>query len=226
MTKQEILEKAKPILFNTEMVRAILDGRKTVTRRVVKPQMELPEGEFRYDGVQDGFHALELLSGGDEPTERYFTCGKPFAVGGDYLYVRETYGDYGGRTAYYTYKADYPIGATGYWFEKEKINWCDLPKWKPSIHMPKEAARIFLKVTSVRVERLQEITDEQARAEGMGSPSYPLIQFKDLWRELYDFKDNCSWDLNPWVWVIEFEKVKVKGINDNGKDINYTCSGR
>ena len=82
-----------------------------------------------------------------------------------------------------------------------------IDRWRPSIHMPRAAARLFLRVTGVRCERLQEISDADAKAEGMDSPSYPIIQFKDLWRELNDKRDGCGWESNPWVWVYEFERV-------------------
>jgi len=72
--------------------------------------------------------------------------------------------------------------------------------------MPREAARIFLRVTGVRMEKLQDITDADAHAEGMDSPSYPKIQFKNLWRGLNDKRTGCSWDDNPWVWVYTFER--------------------
>ena len=115
----------KPILFNTEMVRAILDGRKSCTRRVVKPQ----------------------------PTARYGAqCIKPPYQSGDILYVRETWKR--ALNGYYYYED----------WQRDDI--ADITKWKPSIHMPKEAARIWLKVTDVRVERLQDITEDGAKAEG------------------------------------------------------------
>ena len=190
----------KPILFNTAMVQATLDGRKTVTRRVIKPQ------PLRQDG---GPYLI--------------VPKKPYQVG-DILYVRETWGDYEGKTNYYIYKADYPDGAKTYKFEKvdefgEEII-CDLPKWRPSIHMPKEAARIFLRVTGARAERLQDITEEEAIKEGLKaygqnncSGTSARIAFAELWDSTLPPNKNkfkCpenEWRSNPWVWVIEFERI-------------------
>lgn len=206
----------KPILFNTEMVRAILAGRKTATRRVIKPQPD--------EHLTTGESALELLA---------VVCG-PYHPG-DILYVRETWAKVGDKA--YGYKAD------DIW---------SVPRWRPSIHMPREAARIFLRVTDVRVERLQDITDEQALAEGvpedddypLENPVYcpkckgegilgavhpvslgymdidcpycntPPKRFSNLWDSTLKPTD-CAlygWDANPWVWVIEFERIKKEDI--------------
>lgn len=171
----------KPILFNTEMVRAILDGRKSCTRRVVKPQ----------------------------PTARYgVQCIKPPYQPGDILYVRETWKR--ALNGYYYYED----------WQRDDI--ADITKWKPSIHMPKEAARIWLRVTDVRVERLQEINAEGIRNEGIssmavhvGDMEIALKEWKNLWNSTVKKSDiNCyGWDANPWVWVIEFEMCeKPEGV--------------
>lgn len=157
MTRAEILEIAKPILFNTDMVRAILEDRKSMTRRLVK---FLGTKNPNWTGyIKDG---LWLYNGRNEP------CNRPprYKVG-DYLYIRETWGCYTenwGDASYFLYRADYPDGATTYQYDDHT---CDIPKWRPSIHMPKEAARIFLKVTDVRMERLRDISEEQAIHEGI-----------------------------------------------------------
>lgn len=203
----------KPILFNTEMVRAILDGSKTVTRRVVKPQ---PNDEtFTDRGADYGilydsdFNAVSNLG---------------FGVG-DILWVRETWGkhdcanepcimeeyhDCNGCTHVesglcYAYKASHEDCVS-----KDEI------KWHPSIHMPKEAARIFLHVTGVRVERLQEIDKywKNYRAEGIigrgevvpNSSWYK--RFIHLWNSTVKDLGEHGWDANPWVWVIEFERCE------------------
>lgn len=143
----------KPILFNTEMVRAILEGRKTVTRRVVKTKHKDACGFYvttrKSDGAFMGVYEYdENESMFDNPLE------PPYQVN-DVLYVRETWKP-AGKGKKYFYKVDWEMdGIAG------------ITKWKPSIHMPKEAARIFLRVTDVRVERLQDITEEQAKAEGV-----------------------------------------------------------
>jgi hypothetical protein len=170
----------KPILFNTEMVRAILDGRKSCTRRVVKPQ----------------------------PTARYGAqCIKPPYQSGDILYVRETWKR--ALNGYYYYED----------WQRDDI--ADITKWKPSIHMPKEAARIWLRVTDVRVERLQEITSEQIGREGV-EVEYPHVlngekryAFSTLWNSTVKKSDvdRYGWNANPWVWVIEFERCeKTEGV--------------
>ncbi len=145
----------KPMLFNTGMVQAILSGQKTCTRRLVKPQ---PTRPYIIEKTPTGFW-MDMKTG--EGTDYQY---KPPCHPGDILYVRETWGDYrecslsGEDGYYYLYRADYPDGATSVPLpESERTDYADsydLPRWRPSIHMPKEAARIFLRVTDVRVERL------------------------------------------------------------------------
>ncbi len=202
----------KPILFNAEMVRAILDGRKTCTRRLVK---FLPGENSQWTGyIKDG---LMLYNGRNEPCIRK----APYQLG-DILYVRETWMDYAGLTMY---KADCDK------YKLESLNFAGFG-WHPSIHMPKEAARIWLKVADVRVERLQEITEEQACMEGTdpwdeacyenngwhptlsdpdsgGNPNM-IDGFHKLWDSTIKKNDldRYSWNANPWVWVIEFERCE------------------
>jgi len=190
----------KPIIFSTPMVQAILDGRKTQTRRAIKPQPSsgVRKSVFVKSGIEDG-HGREI---------------KPKYQPGDILWVRETWskdenGEYVYRTNYGTTEDDsFPPS---------------MFKWKPSIHMPREAARIFLKVTNVRVERLQDITEEDAIAEGVKdpyeyqSPEYyeqPNLRgfeinksaFAGCWDSIYS-KRGYGWESNPWVWVVAFEKI-------------------
>lgn len=197
MTREEILQIAKPVLFNTEMLKAILDGRKTVTRRCVKFLAGKNPNWTGY--IKDG---LMLYNGMNEPC-----CRKaPYKLG-DVLYIRETWSINPRLNMYgnYYYKANkYAVAPDG-------------TKWKPSIHMPKEAARIFLKVKDVRVERLQEITTQQILSEGINISALDLphtgiyAQFKQLWDSTIKKKDIgiYGWDANPYVWVIEFEKMEV-----------------
>lgn len=187
----------KPIIFNTEMVRAILDGRKTVTRRVVK----LPRcGYFEH-----------------EPPRVVL----PYQVG-DILYVRETWGDYRECTedsggVYVLYRADYPDGAKQVTHPDGIVY--ELPQWYPSIHMPKEAARIWLKVTDVRVERLQDMCSDydnfvkEGVKEQYGMRSELANWFADIWNATIKEQDlnRYGWDANPWVWVIEFERIREDG---------------
>lgn len=210
----------KPILFNTDMVRAILDGRKTCTRRIVK-------GFIPNDAVW-GYTAFT--------PKRCISCRGTFADGygekffklpyqpGDILYVRETiwqkvrcYLDVNRETQgvfchEYRYVATDKEPETGWNFSWVK---------RPSIHMPKEAARIWLKVTDVRVERLQEITETQAQSEGCNSGLLTGActargQFEDLWNSTIKKSglDYYGWSANPWVWVIEFERCEAGGIDE------------
>lgn len=199
------MSRVLPILFNMKMVRAILDGRKSCTRRIIKPQ---PQGYFEVS---------------EEPLYIYDTDGKqgkitPPYQPGDILYVRETWKQ--APNGYYYYED----------WQKDDI--ADVTKWKPSIHMPKEAARIWLKVTDVRVERLQEITRLSVQKEGIEVDpnecaskfdfiSELFLLFQRLWDSTIK-KSNLNhygWDANPYVWVIEFErceKPKEEKGNDSG----------
>ena len=192
--------KMKPILFNIQMVQAILDGRKTTTRRIIKVNNNL---EFM--GFKEG---KALLGKGCCIHE---TIKAPY-MPGDILYVRETWGisnplgDFArnNRTAEYVYKAGYSKGERIPMAREQEKN---LGVWKPSIHMPKVAARIFLKVTSVRVERLQDIAEQGIKAEGITEewPPHAMDKFQELWNST---TKEYKWRLNPWVWVIEFERIE------------------
>lgn len=215
----------KQILFNTEMVRAILDGRKTCTRRLVR---FLPGENPQWTGyIKDG---LMLYNGKNEPCIRK----APYQPG-DILYVRETWQylyELDGNeqviedTGKYYYAATDTIPFNTYVDENGVRH--DHAPWRPSIHMPKEAARIWLKVTDVRVERLQDITPKDAENEGVGNlfyedigyseknygtevdPEYGIAkeQFSWLWDSTIKKSDldRYGWEANPWVWIIEFER--------------------
>jgi hypothetical protein len=221
----------KPILFNTDMVRAILDGRKSCTRRIIKPQWEecphckYVHNEYIYDKLAENVYCAR--------------CGYPLKPKrrspyqpGDLLYVRETF---------------IQAAAHIFWYKADDNSWISEGlRWKPSIHMPKEAARIWLKVTDVRVERLQDITEDGAEAEGMpDSLDYPVNKaycplckgdgiigtvdvhslghmdvdcpycdsyrkrFENLWSSINQKSlDSYGWNANPYVWVIEFERCE------------------
>lgn len=210
----------KPILFNAEMVLAILDGRKSCTRRLVK----FLSGENpRWTGyIKDG---LMLYNGKNEPCIRK----APYQPG-DILYVRETWerfecwnceGDERGNCPKEPQKSVFDKTCGCYMYRATDEIYGDA-RWHPSIHMPKEAARIWLKVTGVRVERLQEITSEQICREGV-EVEYPhalngeekRYAFSTLWNSTIKKSDidTYGWDANPWVWVIEFERCeKPKGV--------------
>ena len=196
----------KPILFNTDMVRAILKARKTVTRRVIKDKDIVNALDCESDGTPIAF--IDHETGDSHPPA--FPCQyQP----GDILYVRETWARSMAGT--YLYKAtDTPI---------------ILDRWRPSIHMPKEAARLFLRVTDVRAERLQTITPEQIDAEGFKEWAYSaktgeLLQsspsfFRIGWDKTINPADLplYGWDANPWVWVIEFERVSKEAALKGGE---------
>ncbi len=208
----------KPILFNTEMVRAILDGRKTCTRRIVKIQ---PDGKhtFPLGFVTDSTEKKEVGCFGFGINEYggSIQYAKSQYQPGDILYVRETWMDYAGLTMY---KADCDI------YRLDSLNFAGFG-WHPSIHMPREAARLWLKVTDVKVERLQEITEDGAKSEGaIDSRGFILSpdneynrmhtareHFAEIWNSTIKKSDldRYGWDANPWVWVIEFERCEKPG---------------
>ena len=187
----------RPILMNTDMVRAILEGRKTVTRRVMKPQPVLDGHFWRLGGVGWGDNISSF-----HPVPCHSLYNHAPYHPGDILWVRETWtrlpetpgGHFRPRGVYY-YKAGEDLRP-----EKYRGN-----GWHPSIHMPREAARIFLRVADVRVERLQDCGNMQAKDEGCTCSS----QFARLWDSTIKPADRATfgWDANPWVWVISFERI-------------------
>ena len=185
----------KPIIFSTPMVQAILDGRKTQTRRLIKDKDITNNFDIDVDG--SAYAYINPETGDSCPP----TAIAKYQVG-DILWVRETWskdenGEYVYRTNYGTTEDDsFPPSVF---------------KWKPSIHMPREAARIFLLVTNVRVERLQDITEDEAIKEGAKaygpnncSGTSARIAFAEIWDKT---TTEHEWRTNPWVWVIEFEKI-------------------
>jgi hypothetical protein len=194
--------KEKPILFSTPMVQAILEGRKTMTRRIFKNPMK------RYIGYRS--RVDELYDDSREPLSEheFYALYSPYSQN-DVLWVRETWGIGIQLTGGIIYKADY---------KQNNAPLADGEKWRPSIHLPHDAARLFLKVEAVRVERLQDITTADAINEGMpecrtgmtGVFDYEIRCFHTLWDTL-NAKRGYSWDSNPWVWVIEFVRMKFKG---------------
>ena len=221
-----------PILFNGDMVRAILDRRKTVTRRVIKPhnaKKAKDNGYFQGNGLwvdpstDNGDHEGHIKDYSISPcwiSWNYYIPKYAPCQPGDILYVRETwqYIAFAGENNGYVYKAS----NNGQFWEAETENW----KWRPSIHMPREAARIWIKVTDVRIERLRDITDEQILKEGANPEAIKhyiaqmpeeteewisaahVVEFSHLWNSTIKEPDlaRCGWDANPWVWAIEFER--------------------
>ncbi|WP_048764961.1 hypothetical protein [Acinetobacter sp. 243_ASPC] len=206
--------KVRPILFNAEMVKAILDGRKTQTRRVLRVQPPLTDK-----------NVMPLYTMEPEPKVTEVTMHEimddrmpfpssisrhkcPFGKIGDQLWVRESFGtkirSLGGTPhESLTYKADNPVEMAYY-----DCNGKGFPvKWKPSIHMPRWASRILLEITNIRVERLNDISVEDALAEGIAHKTMncPRHEYFQLWNDVYG---EMAHESNPWVWVIQFKAVK------------------
>ncbi|HFH3001680.1 TPA: hypothetical protein ACGJRO_004080 [Pseudomonas aeruginosa] len=231
--------KERPILFTGPMVRAILEGRKTATRRIAKPVKHPDLGNIYAPG------ALVLEREPQHVIDRACPYGQP----GDRLWVREAWGvisntwDESGNmvdwtpdrpatpirdlpfgSGYYSGHAIYAADGPMEWAGDDDGGGESRSAWKPSIHMPRAISRILLEITAVRVERLQDITDDQAEAEGVERPenitnvdvwdgaerelfnamNQPRARFRRLWS---DINGSESWDSNPWVWVVEFKRV-------------------
>lgn len=196
----------KPILFNTEMVQAIMDGRKSCTRRVVKPQWEecphckYVHNNYIYDKMAENVYCARC--GYPLEPER-----RPPYQPEDILYVRETWHRYTKRVG----KGEGCHLEEHYGYKASIANSEDAEEpWEPSIHMPKKAARIWLKVTNVSVERLQDITEDGAEAEGCFDYTSTALGFPDVWDSTIKKSDldRYGWDANPWAWVIEFERCE------------------
>ncbi|WP_080765650.1 morphogenetic protein [Pseudomonas lactis] len=229
--------KERPILFSAPMVRAILEGRKTVTRRAVKPQPEV-----RMVDMIGPMLTFKNKRGGHwlyPNAKAQIIADCPYGKPGDRLWVRETFALLGNedgccidwqdnlvkgdeRGAARIYRASCPPGDYGLNQIPAKAEWKPDTEameydgaWRPSIHMPRWASRILLEITDVRVERLQDISRADIRAEGLQCP--PELASDDVspnyrdwypaaWRELWE-STGGNWDANPWVWVVEFKRV-------------------
>lgn len=243
----------RPILFNTEMVRAILDGRKTATRRLVKPQPVCYGPNKAFDAHDGDFflsaekNRLRCRTCGHDPEYSREGSGiahrwEPPFCAGDILYVRETWA--------HPSQTEIANGADPkkYLFKADDLPPCAWDKWNPSIHMPKEAARVFLRVKCVSVNQLQNITEADAikegvpdewpmdpvycpecKGEGLVGALHPatlgfmeidcpycekaVTRFANLWNSTIKPADlpTYGWDANPWVWVIEYERISREG---------------
>ncbi|HSW67278.1 MAG TPA: hypothetical protein VLH16_01720 [Bacteroidales bacterium] len=225
--------KERPILFSTEMVQAILEGRKTQTRRILKPQIEKREIFWNWNG-RTASNSLEHLCNVAIPM--YCPYGQP----GDRLWVREkfakTMGDFEPEICFSFFADDFhwswkpgksPKGKTSCQWRDPELS--EGVKWKPARYMPIEAARIWLEVEEVRVERLESISDQDAKAEGInfvvdkitgGGYDYliggynlmitPRHSFMSLWRKVHGI-ERYKPTGNPWVWVIKFKVLSVTG---------------
>lgn len=220
----------KPILFNTEMVRAILDGRKTCTRRICKDANEYTVPDMEFYNADKRTYAVHNFAD-KEQVEQLSTAERTCPIcPGDILYVRETWehfdcccceGDEHGN-CYQEPQQNVLNKSYGCYMYRATDEIYGDARWHPSIHMPKEAARIWLKVTDVRVERLQEIDGKGCVKEGIEEEPLKHVgedfvkgMFHDLWDSTIKKSDidRYGWDANPYVWVISFERCeKPKGV--------------
>lgn len=198
--------KQRPILFSTPMVQAILAGRKTQTRRVIKEQPKHNQEYGQGTTKTGGRHWVFGVTGSS--IVDVIKC--PYGQPGDVLWVRETWFNNAGFGApVYVYRADGEFSDQFHRYSTYK--WLrDQCKWKPSIFMPKDAARVWLRITNVRVERLQDINRKEAILEGFPFPNKldgqdPKKWFSDIWQSI---NGTDSWNANPWVWVVEFERIE------------------
>lgn len=200
----------RPIIFNGDMVRAILRGEKTQTRRPVKPIPVYPDA---FDGLRRDIHdgQVHFWACGAELPAHIFRC--PCGQPGDRLWVRETFAL--GEPPYFgvAYRADEGDNPEDVGGERQK--------WTPSIHMPRYLSRITLEITDINAERVQDITEDDARAEG-GKPEFRTVVarsdggpdyhipcsyrggFANTWDAIYAKRPGLSWDENPWIWAITF----------------------
>ncbi|WP_423196749.1 Morphogenetic protein [Cupriavidus sp. H19C3] len=187
--------KERPILFSVPMVRAILGGRKTQTRRVLKQAI----GPSLSVGCEDGVAELSWLHGdgpGHEVHETIKRVACPYGLPGDRLWVRETF-----------FPAPASHGGGWHYKATEADDFMPSMPWKPSIHMPRAACRLVLEVTGVRVERLNNCSEADAAAEGTSLDfmhDTHRAAFRELWHSINGAE---SWNANPWVWVVEFRRI-------------------
>ncbi len=191
-----------PIIFSGEMVRAILAGRKTQTRRVIKPQPEVMHESTR----------PELWWGDNRPLyAESFATYCPYGLRSQRLWVRETFcvcdddqknGMWAGEHPDHIHRADW---------NGPDPQYEGFSKWKPSIYMPRWASRILLEITDIRVERVRDISEEDAKAEGVKPTQHPSEGHKESFAKLWDEineKRGFAWYTNPWVWVVEFKRIE------------------
>lgn len=208
--------KERGMIFNGEMVRAILDGRKTQTRRIMKnqPAGDYPDTPALIRSVDGGFQWY-----GHYGESSIFNC--PFGAVGDRIWVRETWAEAGASAPdLKLYRANYPEHVPTHY---ENVPPADEIRWTPSIHMPRWASRLTLEITGVRVERLASVSYEDAGKEGYPANPAPYggtmdkwLWFRGLWDSIYP---DQSFKHNPWVWVIEFKVVPNVPANSTGSDL-------
>ncbi|MET3414794.1 hypothetical protein [Methylobacterium sp. 1030] len=264
-TAGEAPVKERPILFSAPMVRAILEGRKTQTRRVVKPSKAHADGIIMLDHGR-GWWPFNMFGDSESDRGMEYPIYCPYGFTGDRMWVRETWADANSDDGpCILYKADHnrrylmhedhflmedPRGRNGESFDYSKTGKARFSGWagdiegrgkgyKPSIHMPRWASRIDLEITAVRVERLKDVSEGDAKAEGVerhpkedgwlpygptlmeyldgipyGHYEFAKHSFASLWRAINGAE---SWDANPWVWVVEFKRVEAEGVNPSNR---------
>lgn len=205
------------MIFNSEMVRAILDGRKTQTRRIIKDCTVGKDPISKF--IQIGKKFIGCYP--EDVPELIRECC-PYGVPGDRIWVRETWAEAGASAPdLKLYRANYPAHVPTHY---ENVPPAEDVRWTPSIHMPRWASRITLEITGVRVEQLKSISEEEARSEGVArlreglwetlpagldaAPAKRRGSFATLWDSIYG---SGEWDRNPWVWVIEFKRIEGDG---------------
>lgn len=196
-------------LFATDMVRAYQEGRKLHTARPVPEK--IVDAYYDYDDWCNAVMPRDVPC--TRAYEKGFFLERAKHRPGDYIYCRETWGTYTKDwedSDRFLYRADYPDGANGYWHEPEQINWCDLPRWQPSIHMPREASRLFWRVPKVEVMRLEDVTEEFAVADGFTDHdgNSALVWFHVFWQAVYGDA--------RWMWVYWTEPCSREEAMDNG----------
>ena len=222
----------KGIIFSGESVLAIMDGRKTMTRRVIKFPPSFSHADFNIYGYEGPVNGKHLFTWGRNINGAYFDgavgVNQPYSEG-DVLWVREKWRtvDYEYHDCKWSASIEYADGSKGlrvFWYNNTDLGIpddCIYSKtgWQPPRHMPREAARLFLRVTDVRVERVQDISTSNCEREGIASdidrfnglmtPHHDWIvgEFARLW-DTINAKRGYGWDSNPWVWVYEFERVE------------------
>lgn len=205
------MKKERPILFSTPMVQAILAGNKTMTRRVVKSQpYETGNGWWSWDGPRPKADRNSGAHAGNRSPDQWSMLTSPYGSIGDIMWVRETFKPKYIKGCLQEYRNQYPTEHPWFYITDGATE-IGYGSWKPSIHMPKAACRIWLEITDVRMERLQDISEEDAKAEGVEKlrlyPGYnisPKGKFEGLWNLI---NGDESWDANPWVWVIKFKVI-------------------
>jgi len=236
------MTKMKGIIFSTPMVQRVLNGTKTMTRRLVKPQPNLKGRYWRCDGIWgtddggDGQFYIEEICSDREPSERYAVIDKPAYQVGDICYVKETWNvlDKPNGTQEYLYRAQENVTGA---IIKDSIA-VTVCKWKTSLFMPRAAARTFLRIEEVGIERLQDITEEDAKAEGFTKSGKSCAYldvflrkgdaqciwvceskcFVNYWDHLYRKDTKKQWNVNPWVFKYRFKVLTKEELQEVGNE--------